>query len=170
MGKINILIEGVTCSGKTTVCRKLNELGYDAVDGDKELAYQGNPETGIPTKGHSHQNHIWDLDKLNEKLNNKSKITFFCGGSRNFHRFIDRFDKVIVLDIDEDTLVKRLNNRKIGEWGNKQNEKDLVIKLNRTKEDIPRTKHVIDSTKNLQEVLDDILEICRIYPTQTTLQ
>lgn len=51
MGMKNYLIEGVSCTGKTTVCNELQRRGYHAIHGDRELAYQGDPETGQPTDG-----------------------------------------------------------------------------------------------------------------------
>jgi predicted ATPase len=36
MGVRNYLIEGVSCSGKTAVCRELQRRGYQAFNGDTE--------------------------------------------------------------------------------------------------------------------------------------
>ena len=41
MGIRNYLIEGVSGTGKTSVCKELQRRGYYAIDGDTELAYQG---------------------------------------------------------------------------------------------------------------------------------
>lgn len=49
MGIRNYLIGGVSGAGKTTVCNELQRRGYHAIHGDRELAYQGDPETPIPT-------------------------------------------------------------------------------------------------------------------------
>lgn len=49
MGVANYLIEGVSGAGKTTVCDELHRRGYQAIHGDRELAYQGDPATGTPT-------------------------------------------------------------------------------------------------------------------------
>ena len=51
MGIRNYLIEGVSGTGKTSVCKELKRRGYHAINGDRELAYQGDPETGTPTDG-----------------------------------------------------------------------------------------------------------------------
>src|SRR5687768_10966333 len=48
VGKRNYLMEGVSGTGKTTVCNELQRRGYQAVRGDRELAYQGDPQTGEP--------------------------------------------------------------------------------------------------------------------------
>jgi hypothetical protein len=46
MGMRNYLIEGVSGTGKTSLCKELQRRGYYAINGDTELAYQGDPETG----------------------------------------------------------------------------------------------------------------------------
>jgi hypothetical protein len=50
MGKRNYLIEGVSGTGKTSVCQELRRRGYLAINGDRELAYQGDPTTGEKTE------------------------------------------------------------------------------------------------------------------------
>src|SRR5262249_42173365 len=95
MGIRNYLIEGVSGTGKTSVCNELQRRGYHAVNGDRELAYQGNPETGKPMDGLTHEHHIWHVDRVKALVANQDEaITFFCGGSRNFSKFIDLFDGV----------------------------------------------------------------------------
>ncbi|MGX9900777.1 hypothetical protein ACW0JT_14565 [Arthrobacter sp. SA17] len=46
MGRKNYLVEGGSVTGKTSVCDELRRRGYHAIHGDRELAFQGNPETG----------------------------------------------------------------------------------------------------------------------------
>ena len=112
MGKRNYLIEGVSGTGKTSVCHELRRRGYVAINGDRELAYQGDPTTGEKTEdfggeaeadGTSH--HIWDVEKVSEPGGKPGihEVTFFCGGSRNFAQFIELFDEVFVLDVDVET-------------------------------------------------------------------
>jgi hypothetical protein len=48
--------------------------------------------------------------------------TFFCGGSRNADRFIDVWDGVFVLEIDLDTLNRRLAARPKDAWGGSASE------------------------------------------------
>lgn len=87
-------------------------------------------------------------------------MTFFCGGSRNFHRFIDVFDDVFVLDIDPVTLQKRLAERPEDEFGGNPAERLFVLKLHSTKEDVPADATVIDATASLASVVDNILARC----------
>jgi hypothetical protein len=55
MGVKNYLIEGVSGAGKTAVCRELQRRGHHAINGDRELAYLGDSETGKPTDGLAHE-------------------------------------------------------------------------------------------------------------------
>jgi broad-specificity NMP kinase len=118
MAKRNYLVEGVSGTGKNSVCDELRRRGYKTINGDRELAYQGDPETGKRTEAYGHEYHIWNVDKVREIAANKEdEVTFFCGGSRNFDKFIDLFDKVFVLDVDTETLKQRLNSRTVDDWG-----------------------------------------------------
>lgn len=158
VGVRNYLVEGVSGTGKTSVCRELSRRGYQAVNGDRELAYEGDPRTGTATDTAAHQHHIWDVGRVRALLADHGEpVTFFCGGSRNFPKFINLFDGVFVLDIDLETLCRRLDHRQKDEWGSKPSERDLIVRLHRTKEDIPVTGVVIDATRPLWDVVGEIL-------------
>src|SRR6185295_8965257 len=158
MGKRNYLIEGVSGTGKSAVCDELRRRGYAAIHGDRELAYQGDPATGEKTQGRRHEHHIWDVEKVRQlAANQDDDVTFFCGGSRNFKQFIDLFDEVFVLDIDAGTLNERLDRRPDDDWGKRKSERDLILRLHATKEDLPSGGIVVDATRPLVSVVDDIL-------------
>ena len=173
MGIRNYLIEGVSGTGKTTVAEELQRRGYHVVHGDRELAYQGDPETGEPVDEPAHasemdrvvwqqRHYLWDIDKVRSVIADRSSaISFFCGGSRNFVCFIDLLDGVFVLDVDPDTLKRRLATRPEDEFGGRPVEAELVVRLHATKEDIPRGDVVIDATAPLDRVVDEILERCK---------
>lgn len=171
----NYLIEGVSGTGKTSVATELQRRGYHVLHGDRELAYRGNPITGEPIDASAfnsdtfdfrfgHRHHIWDVAKVTEAIEDKSKAeTFFCGGSRNFASFIDLFSAVFVLDVDAETLKKRLKVRPSDEFGSKPEEQEFVLRLLATKEDIPLNAIVVDATAPLPVVVDSILSRCRRY-------
>jgi broad-specificity NMP kinase len=157
MGKRNYLIEGVSGTGKSSVCRELRRRGYAAVDGDNELAYQGDPQNGEKTEGRSHEHHIWDVEKVQALVSTTDdEATFFCGGSRNFHHFIDLFDEVFILEVDATTLNARLDSRLDDDWGKSESQRALILRLHKTKEDTPSGVS-IDATRPLEHVVDEIL-------------
>jgi thymidylate kinase len=162
MGVRNYLIEGVSGTGKTSVCDELRRRGYHAINGDKELSYQGDAETGEPVAGFAHEHHIWDADKVEALVGDETNaVSFFCGGSRNFPRFIDLFDEVFVLEVDIDTLNRRLDSRPEDEWGGRSIERELILRLHATKEDVPKSGVIIDATAPIPRVVDEILSKCR---------
>lgn len=170
MGKRNYLIEGVSGTGKTSVCHELRRRGYVALNGDRDLRQRIDPTTGEKTDAFigerlaslpaeiRHASNHWDVEKVRRlAANQDDEVTFFCGGSRNFEQFIDVFDKVFVLELDAATLNERLDNRADDDWGKRKDERELILRLHATKEDIPGGGIVIDATQPLVSVVDEIL-------------
>lgn len=156
MGVRNYLVDGVSCAGKTTVATELERRGHHVVHGDRVLAYQGDPLTGARLPGHHHEHHVWDVDRVRAIVaDHTAPVTYFCGGSRNHARFVDLFDAVLVLEVDVATLVERLDRRPVDEWGATPEERDLVLRVHRTREDLPLGIPV-DATRPLAEVVDEV--------------
>jgi len=159
MGVRNYLIDGLSGTGKTSVCRELQRRGYQAINGDTELAYQGDPVTGERSEGRTHEHHIWDVERVKTLIaGNDTATTFFCGGSRNFPLFVDLFDGVFVLEVDLGTLNERLDHRADDEWGRRDAERRLVQRLHQTREGLPGGV-VIDATVPVAQVVDEILRL-----------
>lgn len=172
MGVRNYLIEGVSGTGKTSVAEELQRRGYHVIHGDRELAYYGDPETGEPldwpplesvadTIAWGNKHWIWPVDKVKSMVADQGNaISFFCGGSRNFLDFIDLFDEVFVLDVDLDTLSRRLSGRPEDEFGGRPAERELVVRLHATKESVPSNAVSIDATRPIVGVVDEVLSRC----------
>jgi broad-specificity NMP kinase len=165
MGVKNYLIDGVSCAGKTTVCGELQRRGYHVIHGDDELAYWGNLKTGEPVNGSTdaHRSWLWDVAKVNALVTDqRHAATFFCGGSRNADRFIGLFDEVFVLEVDLETLNRRLAARPETEWGGTAQEGESFARVQHaTKEGLPVNAIIIDATAPLASVVDEILRHVR---------
>ncbi|MGZ4445241.1 MAG: nucleoside kinase, partial [Nocardioides sp.] len=145
-------------TGKTSVCHELRRRGHHAVNGDTDLAYQGDPLTGEPLPGGSHEHHLWDVNAVRALVADRSRpVTFLCGGSRNFTAFLHLLDGVFVLTVDRATLERRLDLRAGGEWGSRPEERALVLRLHASGEDVPREGVRVEATAPLEDVVDEIL-------------
>lgn len=162
MAKRNYLVEGGSGTGKSSVCRELRKRGCQAVDGDNELAYAGDPETGERVEVHNHYHHIWDVAKVRDiAADTTEEIAFFCGGSRNFPKFLDVFDQVIVLDVDTETLKQRLAAREADDWGGNDEEKAFILHLHATRDGVPPGTVIDTTARSLGEVVDAIFDAIR---------
>ncbi len=172
MGIRNYLIEGVSGAGKTSVAEELARRGHHVIHGDRTLAYYGDPETGAPLDWPPHQSEaerldwgnahwIWPVAEVAAIAADRSHaMTFFCGGSRNFARFIHLFDRVFILDLDPQTLNNRLLARPADEFGGGPGERAFVLDLHASGQSIPSVGTRIDATQPLVRVVDDILTHC----------
>lgn len=162
MGVKNYVLDGVSCAGKTTVCDELQRRGFHAIHGDRELAYWGDAETGKPLDSTAYEHWIWDIDKVRALVADQAHaVTFLCGGCRNLHRFIHLVDGVLVLEIDEDTLNRRLALRPDSEWGGSPEAGALNARLQHAKNDyVADIATIIDGTAAPECVVDAILQHC----------
>ena len=159
MGRRNYLIEGLSGTGKTTVCDELQRRGHHVVHGDRELAYVGDPETGEPRDVPAHDHHVWHVGRVRALVADEAApATFFCGGSRNYPTFIGLFDAVFVLEVDLDTLNRRLDERPDDEWGDGEPvQRERIVRWHGTKHGVPENGIPIDATAPIAHVVDDIL-------------
>jgi hypothetical protein len=172
MGVRNYLIEGVSGAGKTAVAAELQRRGYQAIHGDRELAYRGDPQTGLPvapptdppTAQWLSEHQVWDVEKVKAYAASRDEpLTFFCGGSRNFAKFVDLFDGVFVLEVDLETMNLRIDERVArdpSDFGGMPDERVLIAELFATEADIPKMGLRIDATAPIAQVVDDILSKC----------
>jgi len=165
MGVRNYLIDGVSCAGKTTVCGELQRRGFHVIHGDEELAYWGDLKTGEPVNGSAdaHRSWLWDVAKVHALVTDqRHAATFFCGGSRNADRFIGLFDEVFVLEVDLETLDRRLAARPETEWGGTAQEgESFAREQHATKVGLPVNAITIDATAPLASVVNEILRHVR---------
>lgn len=168
MGVRNYLIDGLSGTGKTTVCNELQRRGYQAIHGDRELKVDPKKDetTSEAAKPGYHLPPLWDVAKVNALLANPDEaMTFFCGGCSNSSEFIDRLDAVFVLEVkDIDTVMRRIDERLLvdpTDWGGKPEEREIIVRAHQRKEILPQNGISIDATAPVAQVVDSILRRCQ---------
>jgi len=133
-----IFVTAVTGSGKSTVSRALQQAGYRAIDiedvpGLFTLVHE---KTGEPMPAHDQtkvelvRQGDWNCDK--QKLTNliaeqTADTCFYCGAASNYTEIWNLFDQVVFLHVSDETTLKRLSTRKLGEFGNSEEVRRWVL-------------------------------------------
>ena len=168
-----VLITGVSGAGKSTICKQLKDMGYNAFDieGIKGLfgMYHKGTKQIFVNYDNSNPNHVknseWicDANRLKNLLDSKkSKISFYCGIASNMDDIIKFFDKVIVLRPDPEILNERLKNREgSDDIGNTQEGRDIVLGWKDWWEDqmVKKGSILVDANTSTKKVADSIINL-----------
>jgi len=169
-----ILITGVAGTGKSAVCDELNKLGYKAfgiedIDGLFTMVHK---KTGKPFKDYDNDDFekvkqadwICDKKKLQRLMNKNSKgIVFYNGIASNLDDLLPLFDKIFLLEVGEKILRERLSTRTSNDFARTTEVQDHLFSWKKWWEDHMKEKGaiVIDASRSLREVANDIIEKCK---------
>jgi len=167
-------IAGMSGSGKSAVGLDLRNRGYHVIDTDDEagLSRWVHRGTNQPVAEPSHQpfpqawleEHIWvwNVDKLRELIADPTHdLIFFCGGSHNEEDCDHLFDRTFYLIIDGDAMKARLQQREPRRWADDSAELKRVLEWNREYWQPEDEFLVIDATRPVDIVTDEILRRVR---------
>lgn len=160
-----IWVTGISGAGKSTVRRRLVELGYEAHDADEDgFREWRNRETGLPVEApenwHDEQfgaSHAYRLrrDRVEQlTANARDKTVFLVGTVDNELDVWDLFDRVVCLVIDEGTLRRRLETRTTNDFGKAPHELKAILGWHNAHEDNYRRfgAVLVDATQPVNEV------------------
>ena len=125
-----VQITGCSGAGKTAIAAELARRGLAAIDadGDPLLARSVNA-AGIAVEEPeasetpdcawlSRHSWAWDPARLDELIRAAAPATLYvCGGADNQLELADRFTHVFLLEIDEPTMLARVDARPDNDWG-----------------------------------------------------
>ncbi len=169
MGKY--LITGVSGTGKTTIAKEMQRLGYSAFDTDSvpKLAAWIERATGKqrPKEFNSAKDWVdrydwlWDEKCLRELLESQNEPLFFCGSSANQENFYSLFTQVFLLEIDDLSLQHRLlQSKRDHEFGRRPGEMEVILGWYKDFQEKTKSSGaiVIDATESLKKVIHLILD------------
>ncbi len=122
-----VLITGCSGAGKTTIAAVLARRGLVAIDSDDDplLARTVDRDGNIVEEPEapdlawlSEHSWAWDPARLDELIRAAAPATLYvCGGAANELELADRFTHIFLLEIDEPTMLARIDTRQDNDWG-----------------------------------------------------
>ena len=152
-----VLLTGMSGVGKSTVAARLSELGYKAVDTD----YDGFSD--VDERGDQH----WDVVRIRQLLATEDVDVVFVVGSDDAQvLFYPNFDHIVLLSAPRDVMVERLASRTTNRFGKRPDELAKILADLETFEPMMRRSatHEIDTSKPLDRVIDEIIDLVRAPP------
>jgi len=134
-----VQIAGCSGAGKTTIAAVLARRGLVAIDADDDpllartVDAAGNVVEREPEEPDlawlSQHSWAWDPARLDELIRAAAPATLYlCGGADNQHELAGRFTQVFLLEIDEPTMLARLDARRdYHDWGHIGDTSVMVI-------------------------------------------
>lgn len=173
--KEKILITGMAGSGKSTVCRVLEAMGYEAygieeIDGMFGMYHEGTKEVFVDYDNSDPEKikraeWLCDTERLKELIaSQKSELAFYCGIASNMDDLLPLFDTVLMLRVEADQLSSRLSNREgTDDIGNTEASRQTVLGWKDWWEDEMQDKGaiVIDARETPDSVAKKILGYIR---------
>jgi adenylate kinase family enzyme len=166
-----VQIAGCSGAGKSTVAAVLARRGLVAIDSDDDpfLARFVDPAGAVVAEAPAAPDlawlarHGWDWDpaRLDELIQAAAPGTLYvCGGADNQHEVADRFAAVFLLEIDEPTMLARLDARRDHhEWGHVGDTREYLRRKLPALQDRLRASGAIpiDARRPIDQVVDAIL-------------
>jgi adenylate kinase family enzyme len=166
-----VQIAGCSGAGKSTVAAVLARRGLVAIDSDDDpfLARFVDPTGTVVAEAPAapdltwlaRHRWAWDPARLDELLRAAAPATLYvCGGADNQQEVADRFTQVFLLEIDEPTMLARLDARRDDhDWGHIGDTREyLRHKLPALQDHLRASGAIpIDARQPLDQVVDAIL-------------
>lgn len=122
-----VLITGMSGAGKSTIAEVLARRGLAAIDADddpllaRSVDRDGNVVEDLPVPDFAwlaRHSWAWGPARLDEVIRAAPATLYVCGGAANELELADRFIQVFLLEIDEPTMLARLDAPSRGnDWG-----------------------------------------------------
>ena len=166
-----VQIAGCSAAGKSTVAAELARRGLVSIDADDDpwLARFVDPAGTVvaeePTAPDmdwlARHSWAWNPARLDELIRAAAPSKLYvCGGADNQHELAGRFTQVFLLEIDEPTMLARLDARRdYHDWGRIGDTREYLCRKRQALQDRLRAFGAIpiDARQPLDQVVDAIL-------------
>ncbi len=165
-----ILITGSAGAGKSAIAAVLARRGLACIDDDEDpfLTRFVDSAGAVVAEEPAEPDlawlslHTWEWDpaRLDELIRGAAPATLYlCGGADNELELADRFTQVFLLEIDEPTMLTRLDARQGNEWGRTGDSREYIRRLLPGYQDRVRAfgAIAIDARQPLDQVVAAIL-------------
>jgi dephospho-CoA kinase len=146
---MRVLVTGMSATGKSTVVHELRRRGYTAYDADDDGYSEPAPDGGWR----------WRVEAIRDLLSRYDEaLVFFAGCSDEQVGF--GWDCKVLLTAPEQVIVDRVASRTTNPFGKDTAEMTKILDDLREVEPLLRRSAnvVIDSTKPLNEIVDEMLD------------
>lgn len=145
-----VYITGLSGAGKSYTLDRLNQLGYEIVDTD--YGYIKNIGNGVENET------VLDEEKLVRLLNKNGQSHLFIAGIYSNQSQIYKYiDHVVLLAVEYNEMVKRINDRSTNDYGKALKEKEKIIySFNHVLPLLKKSSDTIIDTTDM-----DIDEVCK---------
>lgn len=165
-----VIVTGISGAGKSTIACELTRRGLTVLDSDNDpgLARFENREGTVVEEPEAPDlawlaEHFWNWDpaRLDELIQAAAPATLYiCGGADNQIELADRFTHFILLEIDEPTMLARLDDPdRHNDWGRVGDSREFLRRrLSGYQADLRAIGAIpIDATQPIDQVVDAIL-------------
>ena len=166
-----VLITGCSGAGKSTIAAVLARRGLASIDSDEDpVLARWVDRTGAVVVEEPAQpdlawlarhSWVWDPARLDQLIQAAAPATLYvCGGAANELELADRFTQVFLLEIDEPTMLARLDERRdYHDWGRIGDTREYLRRFLPGYQDRLRASGAIpiDARQPLDQVVDAIL-------------
>jgi len=174
-----VIVTGISGAGKSTVASELACRGLAVLDSDDDpwLARFVDRDGAVAEEPEAPDlawlaEHFWNWDpaRLDELIAAAEPSTLYvCGGADNQIELASRFTHVILLVVDEPTMLARLDDPyRYNEWGRIGDTREFLRRRLRRYQDELRAFGAIpiDATQSVDQVVDAILGRTRAPPAR----
>lgn len=155
----NVLVTGMSGTGKSTALAELGRRGFTVVDTDSPSWSEW-----VPGADGGAGEWLWREERMAPLLERRERRPLYVSGCMsNQGGFYDRFDAVVLFSAPAEVICERIAHRTTNDYGKAPGERELILTHLYEVEPLLRltSTHEIDTRRPLNEVVAALIDIGR---------